>query len=115
MLTNFAAGVSAAFDSLTPQSPAGGKDKIATAARDFEALLIGQLFKAAHGEGGWLGTDDDDPGEAAIGMSEEQLAQAMAAGGGIGLAKMIEAGLRARSQTNGTEGSGSSTATPERS
>jgi Rod binding domain-containing protein len=67
--------------------------KLDKAAHDFEALLVSQMLKSSHGEGGWLGTGDDNSGDTAIGMGEEQLAQALANGGGLGLAKMIEAGL----------------------
>ena len=70
-----------------------------TAAKDFEALLISQILKAAHGESGWLGSDDDDAGAAAIGLGEEQLARTMSANGGLGLAKMIEIGLRNQAST----------------
>lgn len=67
--------------------------KIDKAARDFESLLITQMLKSSHGEGGWLGTDDDGAGDTAIGMGEEQMAQALANSGGLGLAKMIQTSL----------------------
>src|SRR5665213_621466 len=73
------------------------KQKERGAARDFEALLIGQLLRSAHeGESGWLGTGDDDASGTAFGLGEDQLAKAMAAGGGLGLQKLITAGLVAR-------------------
>lgn len=62
--------------------------KTASAARDFEGLLLAQILKSSHAE-----KDDDDAGTAAIGFGEEQLARSMAASGGIGLARMIEKGL----------------------
>ena len=68
-------------------------DKIDKAAKDFEALMVTEMLKSTHGEGGWLGTGDDSSGDTAIGMGEEQMAQALANSGGLGLAKMIEAGL----------------------
>jgi Rod binding domain-containing protein len=74
-------------------SKAANHDKIDKAAHEFEALLVSQMLKSAHGEGGWLGTGDDSSGDTAIGMGEEQMAQALANSGGLGLAKMIEAGL----------------------
>ena len=46
---------------------------------------------------GWLGTGDDDAGAAAFGFGEDQLAQALTKGGGLGLAKVIAAGLAAKS------------------
>lgn len=82
--------------SLTTTSPdrpqaAGAKD----AARQFEALLIGFMLKSAHesGSSSWLDSGEDSAGSAAVGYAEEQLAQALASKGGLGLAKMITSGL----------------------
>jgi len=98
MATGFATGISggaeAAMDALDQQQQGGGQKKVAGAAKDFEALLLGQMLRAAHSDGGWLGTDDDDAGEAAVGLGEEQLARSMAASGGLGLSKLIESGIR---------------------
>ncbi len=81
------------------------KQKVTGAAKDFEALLIGQLLRSAREEdSGWLGTGDDDASATAFGLGEEQLAKAMAAGGGLGLQKLIASGLAAR--TAATEESG---------
>ena len=80
-------------DSQASKAANPNKDKIDKAAHEFEALLVSQMLKSAHGEGGWLGTGDDSSGDTAIGMGEEQMAQALANSGGLGLAKMIEAGL----------------------
>lgn len=94
-------GATAAMDAIgggslpDQRQPASG-DKAASAAKDFEALLLGQMLKSARGDGGWLGTDDDDAGEAAVGIGEEQLARSMAESGGFGLARLIESGLRSR-------------------
>ena len=73
--------------------------RIADAARQFESLLIGQLLKASHGSGGsgWMGTGDDQAGAQAIDLAEEQLAQTLAQQGGLGLAKLVVAGLPAHS------------------
>jgi Rod binding domain-containing protein len=71
--------------------------KIHEAAQQFESLLIGQLLKTSHaaGSSGWLGTDDDDAGQTGIGFGEEQFSRMIAASGGLGLAPMIEAGMKA--------------------
>jgi Rod binding domain-containing protein len=92
-------GATAAMDSIGSldqhqQSGSNGSNKAASAAKDFEALLLGQMLKSARGDGGWLGTDEDDAGEAAIGIGEEQLARTMAQSGGLGLSKLIESGIR---------------------
>jgi Rod binding domain-containing protein len=92
--TALSSGVSAAMDALDGRPKGNDGSKIAGAAKEFEALLLGQILKSAHAEGGWLGTDDDDAGEAAVGLGEEQLARVMAASGGLGLSKLIESGVR---------------------
>jgi len=63
--------------------------KIADASQQFEALMIGQLLKTAResSDGGWLGTGEDQ------------------SGGGLGIAKMVTAGLErgaAKAATSGT-------------
>lgn len=70
--------------------------KVADAAGQFEALMIGQILKAAHGSesAGWLGAgEDDDSSSTAIQMAEEYLGQAIAKGGGLGIAKMVIKGI----------------------
>jgi Rod binding domain-containing protein len=61
--------------------------KVKDAARQFEALLLGQILRtmreAATGEGG----------DALLEVAEQNLAQAMAAQGGIGLASLVVEGL----------------------
>ena len=66
-------------------------EKIAEAARQFEGLLIGQMFKAMHqdAEEGWLGTGEDQTASSAMDLADEYLAQSMAQHGGFGLAEMI--------------------------
>jgi Rod binding domain-containing protein len=65
--------------------------KLAEAARQFEALMIGELLKSADGDKAtWLGDDADNASETAMGMAQTQLAQAMASRGGFGLASTIE-------------------------
>ncbi|MGA2595745.1 MAG: hypothetical protein ABSH09_01910 [Bryobacteraceae bacterium] len=79
-----------ALDEAT--APSGDTKKIAKAARGFEALMIGQVMKAAHGSDseGWFGAgDDDESSSTAIQMAEEYLGQAMAQSGGLGIAKMV--------------------------
>jgi Rod binding domain-containing protein len=71
-------------------------DKISDAAKQFEALIIGQVLKAARAssDGGWLGTGGDQTGDLAVEMAEQGLAQGLAAQGGLGIAKMVTANLR---------------------
>lgn len=77
-------------------APATDPAKLKESARQFEALLIGQMLKSVRESGGsWLGGGEDESASAAIGMAEEQLAQALAAQGGLGLAAMAMKGLAA--------------------
>jgi|SRR5579862_5420202 len=78
----------------------GGSDskRAVSAAKDFEALLIGQMLRSVReGGSGWLGTGESEGSDAALSLGEEQLAKAMAAGGGLGLSKVIAAELAPRS------------------
>jgi peptidoglycan hydrolase FlgJ len=69
-------------------------EKVKGAAKQFEALLIGQMMKSMHdSEGGWLGTGDDESASSAMEYGQEMFAQSMAANGGLGLAKMVAKGL----------------------
>lgn len=84
-----------------PAVPAPGtrtKDdatRIEGAARQFEALLIAQLLRAARGgEEGWLGAGADTTASAALALAEEQFAGALAAQGGLGLAGMVVSGMK---------------------
>jgi Rod binding domain-containing protein len=75
--------------------PVSELQKSTKAAKDFEALLIGQILQSVREEGSsWLGTGGEDKAsDAAFGMGEQQLALALADGGGLGLAKVIASGL----------------------
>jgi Rod binding domain-containing protein len=69
-------------------------DKVLNAAKQFEALLVGQLLKSMQdSEGGWMGTGEDQSASAAMEYGMEAFAQAMSATGGLGLAKLVAAGL----------------------
>lgn len=80
---------------LSAASGAPADPKIASTARQFEALLIGQMLKSAResGSGGWLGSDENSAGVSPVELGEEQLAQSVAAQGGLGLAKLLLDGL----------------------
>lgn len=80
-----------------PRDPA----KIEDAARQFEALLLGQLLKAAQESSGgsWAGDEEDQSAGSVLQLAGEQLAQALAAQGGLGLARMVSAGLSAEATT----------------
>lgn len=66
---------------------------LASAAQQFEALMMHQMLQSARGNGGsWFGTGDDGDDQAsaqAMEIAQEQFAGALAAKGGLGLAKLI--------------------------
>ena len=67
------------------------------AAQQFEALLITELLRLAHGEeGGWLGTGEDSTASSAVGLAEESLAQSISANGGLGLSNLVAENLTKR-------------------
>ncbi len=70
-------------------------EKIKNAASQFEALMIGQILKTAHGDSddGGLGGDTDPASASAMDFANDYFARAMAAKGGFGLTNMIVAGL----------------------
>jgi Rod binding domain-containing protein len=91
------------ISSLTTLATAGKSsnkpDKIKDAAEQFEGLMFAELLKTARESGGsgWLGTgDNDEAGATSIDLAEQQLASAMAKGGGLGLTKLITQGLQAK-------------------
>ena len=75
-------------------APVKGQTKTAEAARQFEALLIGQMLKSMRdSEGGWLGTGDDEASASGMEYAQEMFAQSLAANGGLGMAKLVMRGL----------------------
>jgi Rod binding domain-containing protein len=85
-----------AFESASKKTDS--PEKIASVAKQFEALMIGQILKSAReaSGGGWL-TDEDDQddtsGSLVMEMAEESFSQALAARGGLGIAKMVTENL----------------------
>ena len=74
--------------------------KIADAASQFEALLLTEMLKSVResGSGDWMGNSGDDSGSSLSEMAQEQFAQALAASGGLGFAKMVTAQLAGKGQ-----------------
>jgi Rod binding domain-containing protein len=88
-MANLASG-SAVSQARQADNPA----KAHSAAQQFEALLIEQILHSAHESGeGWLGSGGDSAGDCATDYAEQQLATMLAQKGGLGLTKLIEAGL----------------------
>ncbi len=73
-----------------PDTPQKARD----AAQQFEALLMGQILRAARQNGsGWLGEGEDPSGECATDYAEQQFAAVLAQQGGLGLADLVAKGL----------------------
>jgi Rod binding domain-containing protein len=87
-------------------------DQIAGVAKQFEALVAGQVLKSAREseQGGWLGEDDDETGELTLEMAEQSFAQALANQGGFGIAKIVTASLERKHSKAASSGSTSSPA-----
>jgi Rod binding domain-containing protein len=85
---------------VAPAHKQDSPEKIKDAASQFEALMIGQILKAAHGDSddGGLGGDTDPASASAMDFANEYFARAMAAKGGLGFTKMIAAGLEKQSK-----------------
>ncbi len=73
---------------LTPKQQ-DSPEKIRRAATDFEALMLEQMLQSARA---WDSEDSQDT-SSLIGLGMQQFAQTLANGGGIGIAKMVAAGL----------------------
>ena len=69
--------------------------RIERAATDFEALLIQQMLKSARdsASAGSEESDGADQNSAIVELGEQQFAQSLAHSGGLGIAKMVVAGL----------------------
>jgi Rod binding domain-containing protein len=85
--------------SLEPSTSKPGKDdpaRVKDAATQFESLLLAQMLKSMHqADGsGWMGTGDDQASSSAMELADEQFASALAASGGLGIAKMVVTGLQ---------------------
>ena len=81
---------------VPPAAPGDSPEKIRKLAQDFEALLIAQMLKSAREAGGGITGDADEQDETnstVVELGEQQMAQALAASGGLGIAKMVMAGL----------------------
>jgi flagellar protein FlgJ len=81
-------------------APKDDPTKVKESAKQFEALLIGQMMKSMRdSEGGWLGTGDDEAASSAMEYAQETFAQSLSASGGLGLASLVVKGLEKPSGT----------------
>jgi Rod binding domain-containing protein len=96
-----ASPLSAAADKLLKkQGATDDKGKVEKSAKDFESILLGSWLQQAESSfakvpGGDDDEDQDAGSEQMQGIAMQSLGSAMAAGGGIGIARMIVARLSA--------------------
>jgi Rod binding domain-containing protein len=84
--------VTAAPPAAIPETP---KPKnAADAAKQFEALLIAQLLRNAHGSSSSMGGEEDSTSETMWDVAAQQFSQLLAEKGGLGLATLITRGLQ---------------------
>lgn len=90
-LGKLAAVAAPEINAVTPKDDPA---KVKESAKQFEALLIGQMLKSMRdSEGGWLGTGDD-AASSAMEYAQENFAQSLANSGGFGLATLVSKGLQ---------------------
>jgi len=82
------------FDGLGQARLAGRteKEQLQSLASEFESLLIHEMLKSMRGwlDRSWFGAgEEDEAGELMIEVAEQQLARALAAAGGLGLARLM--------------------------
>jgi flagellar protein FlgJ len=87
-------------DTTANVAPKDDPKKVKESAKQFEALLIGQMMKSMRdSEGGWLGTGEDQAGDSAMEYAQENFAQSLANSGGLGLSSTI---VKAFQKSNGS-------------
>jgi Rod binding domain-containing protein len=78
----------------TDLGSAGNVRDVAGAAREFEAMLIGELLNTAFSpESVSMGGEADSSSSTMLEFGREHLSRMIATGGGFGLAKLVESGL----------------------
>jgi Rod binding domain-containing protein len=92
-------GIAGTAPPSSPAQAASRQDesgRVRDAARQFEALLVGQLLKGMRdSEGGWLGSGEDQSCSSAMEYAQEIFAQSLSAAGGLGVARIVVDGLAA--------------------
>ena len=82
----------AALAALPPQAK---PKNVEEAARQFEALLIGQMLRSVR-EASTSDDDQDNASATMLDVADQQFSQLLAHNGGLGLAQMIAKGLRSK-------------------
>ena len=84
---------SAAQTQQVPSVQSGPSGGLRHAAEQFEALFVGQMLRSVRESASEEADDDPGANSTFLELAEEQLAQALAARGGLGIATMVETGL----------------------
>jgi Rod binding domain-containing protein len=84
--------ISAAVMPVLDTAPMSKPKDAAGAAKEFEAMLIGQMLRSARESA--QDRDSDATGEPMIDLADQQFSRLLANNGGVGLAHMITAGLK---------------------
>lgn len=90
-------GGNSSITALDWTTAATAKSDISKAAQEFEALLLTRILqgmRSSLGEG-LLGSSDGEAGSQMIQLGQEMIAHSLSQNGGVGLAKLVEQGLRA--------------------
>jgi len=91
------AGSQPSFQDVLSTASNDDATKVKKAAQQFEGLIIGQMLKSMHESSDDNVSGGGDPsGSTAMEMAYENIAQTIAANGGLGLAKFAEKGLAAK-------------------
>ncbi len=90
----------------TTRAPAPGGDKLAEprlqrALREFESLFMHELLKTMRSASALMSAEDEaqESGTLMNDLMDEQLSRVLVRGGGLGLAKILEAQLASRNGT----------------
>jgi Rod binding domain-containing protein len=85
--------------------------KMVDAARQFEALLLTQILRSGRAADEiWSDPDQMQHTDSVMGMAEEQIAQALAARGALGIASLVVQGLAADKATAAAQSAGKASA-----
>ena len=85
------------------QHPEAERPKnVVEAARQFEALLIGQMLQSVRAESdGWMGSGGDAGSQTSMDLAQEQFARVLSQHGGLGLSARIVDSLSSKPSPDG--------------
>jgi flagellar protein FlgJ len=75
-------------------APAQPPKNAESAAKEFEAVLIGQMLRSAREAAQDDDDDHDAAGETMVDLADQQFARMLAASNGLGIAHVVAAGLK---------------------